>query len=337
MTIGLFMIGALALIVIGVATFASGRFFSRQQHFVSYFQESANGLDVGAPVKLKGVPIGEVTDIQLRIDLDEETFQVPVRYQMDQTRLRTELGVEVDLGDEDVLDEQIARGLRAQLQMESFVTGKLYVELTYVGDPASPRFVAEDMGVPQIPTVPSPLSELGEEASSLVAGLQAFDVSAINQNLVTILVKANQKLDTLDVGGINASLVAAAQAVEDLTNSREVRQALADLPAVSAQLSETLAQTQQFIQRLEATVGPVTDGLTTTRVELVATLESLRAGVEQARGALSTDVGVGFRMQEALANLAEAAEALNQLARSIERNPTMLIRGRERPQAQPDP
>ena len=250
-------------------------------------------------------------------------------------RLRTELGVEVDLGDQEVLDEQIARGLRAQLQIETFVTGKLYIELTYVGDPDPPHFIAEDLGVPQIPTVPSPLAELGEEASSLVADLKAFDVSAINQNLVTILVKANQKLDTLDVGGINASLVAAAQAVEDLTNSQEIRDALADLPAVSAQLNETLAQTQRFIQRLDTTVGPVTEELAAARTELVATLQTVRGVVEQAQGAISTDTGVGYQMEEALTNLADAAEALGQLARALEQNPTMLIRGREQAPAQP--
>jgi paraquat-inducible protein B len=59
--IGLFLIGAIVLVVIGVATLASTAWFQQRSTFISFFQESVNGLEPGAPVKFQGAPVGRVT------------------------------------------------------------------------------------------------------------------------------------------------------------------------------------------------------------------------------------------------------------------------------------
>ena len=65
---GAFVVGALALLVIAIIALGSGRLFRKTYEFVLFFQGSVNGLNVGAPVKYKGVEIGSVTDILLQLE-----------------------------------------------------------------------------------------------------------------------------------------------------------------------------------------------------------------------------------------------------------------------------
>jgi paraquat-inducible protein B len=64
----------------------------------------------------------------------------------------------------------------------------------------------------------------------------------------------------------------------------------------------------------------------------VATLQTLRITLEDTHGLLSTDSGVGYGLQQALASLKEAADALRLLATSLEQNSDMLIRGKKPPE-----
>ena len=165
--------------------------------------------------------------------------------------------------------------------------------------------------------------------------MQAFDLNALNRNLQSLLVGANEKLDALDVAGINASLVETSLAFERLAASPEIRQAFAQFPRLATQLGETLEQVQALVDGLEGTLAPVQVQVETTGAEAALTLQAIREAVEETQLLLSTDSGVGYRLEEALTGLAEAAEALRLLATSLEQNPGALLRGKEPPDEHP--
>ena len=325
--IGLFVVGALILAVIGVGALGSSRLFESRTIFISYFDESVNGLDVGAPVKFKGVPIGEVTDIKLRVDMENETFQVPVLYAINLEPVTDTTGAPLNLNDPRRLREQIENGLRAQLQRESIVTGKLYVELTYLSDPDSVVHAEGRSSHLEIPTKLSPLAG----ASGLMAKLRQFDVAKINENLVTFLVNANEKINHLDTKEINRSILATIESVQEVVESDEVRQALRDVPELTEQLRATIEDTHRLVERVNDGVEPTAEELETTSEELRATLKEMRTTMEKVNETLSADSGMGYQIEEALSNLSKATEALRVLIRSLERNPGMLLRGREEP------
>ncbi len=329
--IGLFVVGALALGVVGVGAFGSGQFFEQRTTFISYFDESVNGLDVGAPVKFKGVPIGEVTDINLRVDLENETFQVPVQYAINLDPVTDTTGARLNLDDPTLLRDQIEDGLRAQLQLESIVTGKLYVELTYISDPDSAVYAQGPPSRLSIPTELSPLAKLGEGASGLVTNLRQFDVTQINENLVTFLVNANDKLEALDAEAINRSALSTIESVREVVESKEVRTALQDMPKATERLRATIKDAQALIQRLDRGVEPTANELEKTSRQLRATLKRMRRTMDEVDQTLSPNSGIGYQMNEALSNLSEATEALRVLVQSLERNPSMFLRGREEP------
>jgi len=329
--IGLFVVGALILAVVGVGALGSNQIFGSRTTFISYFDESVNGLDVGAPVKFKGVPIGEVTDIKLRVDLENETFRVPVQYAINLDPVTDTTGVPLNLDDPTLLQEQIGDGLRAQLQLESIVTGKLYVELTYVSDPDSAVLARGPSPPLEIPTQLSPMARLGEEASGLVTNLRRFDVSRINENLISFLVNANDKLEQLNAEEINRSILSTIESVRDVAESEELRTAMADAPKITERLRETTADAQRLIQELNSSVGPTGEELKATSTELRATLRQMQRTMTELDRTLSTDSGLGYQTQEAVENLSEAAEAIRMLVQSLENDPGMFLRGREEP------
>jgi len=317
--IGLFMIGAILLTVTGVVTLASQAWFGDRHTFVSYFEESVNGLEAGAPVKFQGVPVGSVSELLIQIDQVDKTFLVPVEYEIDIARLTTDLGEFLQLDDASVLEQQIADGLRAQLQMESIVTGLLYIELTYRPAADRPQRVTRTSIHPEIPTTPSLLAAFGTEAGSLVA------------DVLQILFRVNEMLEEVDMAEINEAVVASAQAIEQLVGSEELQEAINQVPEMAAQFNRMLGETEVLIHRIEAGIDPLQAGMEGTMEEATATLRAARETIEETRGFMTTDSGLGYELDQTLASLREAAEALRVLAISLERDPDMLIRGASPP------
>ncbi len=315
--IGLFMIGAAVLAVGGGAALASGSWLTRESTFVSYFDESVNGLDVGAAVKFQGVPVGHVTDLLIRISEKNKTFQVPVQYDVDLTRLTSVAGDFIHLNDKGVLRQQIAAGLRAQLQMESIVTGQLYIELVYRAHAPPSELEERQSAYPEIPTSPSLLAAFGSQAGSVVS------------DVLKVLIRVNEMLDSVNIREINRSVVASAAAVERLAGSKELQAAIDGAPEMTAQFTRTMSGIQVLAERLDAAVGPLQGQMDSTNAELTRTLRAMRQAVEDVRGMLSTDSGIGYQMEGAMASLKEAADAMRALSLSLERNPDMLIRGRK--------
>jgi paraquat-inducible protein B len=148
--IGLFVVVALVLLIIGVVVFGSGTLFKRTNKFVLYFDGSVKGLSIGAPVTFRGVSIGTVKDISLIYDSKAGTIMLPVIVEIEQGRIKGtpsfgELG-----GDK----KMIALGLRGKLEAQSFLTGQLMISFDFYPDkPAQLRGILKQY--PELPTLPT--------------------------------------------------------------------------------------------------------------------------------------------------------------------------------------
>ena len=159
--IGLFVLGAVAILAIAAVVFGSGRFFVRNETFVCFFQDDVAGLNVGAPVTFRGVRIGSVSNIVIKYDSQSGQASIPVYLTIQPSKI-------VVVGDKDTPQRLIENGLRAQLRTQSFVTGLLSINLDFEpGVP--PRSTGGDMRYPEIPTVRSSIAELRSTFSDLVA------------------------------------------------------------------------------------------------------------------------------------------------------------------------
>ncbi|TXL16214.1 hypothetical protein BMR04_10485 [Methylococcaceae bacterium HT3] len=126
--IGIFVLGAVCIALLGITVFTSGKWFSEKSEFVIYFNESVNGLSIGALVKMQGVPIGKVTDIHVQLEPEPRRILTPVFIEIDHEKCKLLLQFKEFNGDKTMMEQLIKNGLRMQLQYTSIVTGLLYIE-----------------------------------------------------------------------------------------------------------------------------------------------------------------------------------------------------------------
>lgn len=296
--IGAFVVGAVILGVAAVGIFGSGRFFRHLYPAVLFFRGDVNGLKVGAPVKFKGIPVGAVKNIQLSLGEvigsrdPSKPFRVPVVIELDGDVI-VQRGLTGSL-DRKMIGKLVERGLRGSLKTESFVTGVLYVDLGMF--PESPADLAGGTTVryPEIPTLPTALEEVQEKARAFLAKLNDVDVNKL----------ANSLNDLLTHG-------------DELVSSPDLKKALAGL-------SPTLQQIGGAADQVHATFGKFGGLSGNADGALLATRDTMRS----AGGVLAPDSPLLYRVDRALDDLSLAAVAFRRFAEELERNPSMLVRGR---------
>ena len=95
--IGLFVVGAIVLLVVALVVFGGGKIFKETNRFVAFFEGSVKGLSVGAPVMFRGVRIGKVDDFQVYYDGKEDKFKIPVQLTLFPEKIHG-IGIEVQRG-----------------------------------------------------------------------------------------------------------------------------------------------------------------------------------------------------------------------------------------------
>lgn len=226
--IGAFILGAALLLVAAVAIWGSGRLFERRYRYVCYFPGSVNGLKVGAPVKYRGVVIGQVVGMRIRYQQAPDDSRIPIFVEMSGKRLRG-LGASED-PKPPLMEQLIHRGLRARLDSESIVTGQLYVNFDLFPDTPI-HLVHPSNGFPEIPTIPTQL----EEATKAVIGLLA-------------------QLKDADIAGIARSLSNAIDGINRLVTTPSIARTLAELPA-------TVGSVRRLMQDVDGTISNLGQGL----------------------------------------------------------------------------
>jgi paraquat-inducible protein B len=320
--IGAFVVGALALIVIAVIVFGSGRLFKQTREFVLYFENSVNGLRIGAAVKFKGVEIGSVKNIVLQLDGNTEVARIPVIIEIDLEKLSARGATRTIAEDREAFRKAITDlGLRGQLLMESLVTGLLYVGLDFF--PGTPVNLVQQAGAdhkyPEIPTTPTTLEQA--------------------QDAVT---RIFNKLEEIDLKGLIKSLEGTVGGVNQLVNSPELKSALQRLDQTMPKIDEAIVEIRKMTSNLDGNI-------TTLSANLQQTSDAARGAVQQAaltmkhtdlalkeaeaamvniRAISDPDSVTFYELGRSLREISAAARSLRLLSNSVERNPRALIFGR---------
>ena len=173
-----FVLGAVVLGEAMIYTFGGREIFARHESFLLYFNDTVSGLGPGSLVKFKGVPIGTVQTVRLSFQTATGDRRVPVVIQLNSDRLQNQLGVLEDLSDPEVLAGQVRRGLRAELHIESYATGGMYVGLDYNPHAPPPAALPAASDWPIIPTVPSAVVTRLQKIQDVIAWLPTYDFRA---------------------------------------------------------------------------------------------------------------------------------------------------------------
>ncbi len=321
----MFVLGALALGMIALLSFGGLSLFSRPQRFMVYFDESIHGLDLGSPVKLRGVRVGRVVDLEVHYDDVANKSIVVVTCELNRNVITDAAGGQLKITGPDDIRTMVDHGLRAQLGVLGLATGLLFVELDFVDPAQYPAPVLASQ--PKFVVVPSSLSAISEYQASLseiLSDLKKVDFAGISKEFKTLLVAAHQKVSSLDTKTLGDKVGRAADAVTAFVESPEAKQAFANL-------NEALIATRAAVARIDTQVGPVSDELKATLTAAQNAMKTLDAAAASTKQFVQQQGTVGDELTVALRQIAEAAGALENLANAIERNPSSLIVGKKKP------
>ena len=323
--IGVFVVGALVLGVVALLSFGGVSFFAKPQRFVVYFDESIHGLTLGAPVKLQGVPVGRVVDLNIRYDSKQNLSAVAVVCEFSKDKLTDTKGVAINVSERAELQTLVDHGLRAQLGIQGYATGLLFVELDFFSPKDyPPTATVTELKYIVIPAVPSAISGILASATEILTNLKHVDFAGLSRELTALLTETRKRVDGVDLRGVVDQWKKTGTAVETLVASAEIKQTFTSLNATLADLRTTLA-------KLDGQVAATGGDLRATLTEAQAALQNFNATAGTLRNFINAQQGLGEGASDAFTRLAEAADAVQRLADFIERNPNALLTGRKPP------
>jgi ABC-type transporter Mla subunit MlaD len=304
--VGLLILGGIAALV-GLVLFLAGAGLRGSEQFETYFGESVQGLDVGTPIKYRGVTIGRVSDIGLTaaeygaagaLEAQGQIYRlVFVRYVIDPAKI----GKLPDIA------EAIRSGLRARLASQG-ITGLSYIELDFVNPVLyPPEQVPWHPKVTYIPSVPSTYTQVRDAAQEFLGRLNKVDIEALSSSIIGLVGDVRQELKT---GDTHTALV---QATALLATLQQAIQA-ADLPGMTADLKQTSAAARGVIQGKDVHALLASASAAAARLPaLIAALDATARRTDASAADVQRDLVPLLRdLSATAANLRETTDALRQ-------------------------
>ncbi len=306
--LGLFVVTSFVVLAVALYVLGWRRWFQPAFTFETYFNKSVAGLELGAPVNFRGVPLGQVTEILTSVASYERDTPIDRRRDYIVVRVKASMpGVEVEQMERDFAT-LIQRGLRAQTQLAG-VTGQQFLELDFF-DPReyAPLPFAWAPQYAYLPSAPSVAGEIIDKAQKFLASIDDADIARLARNVDSLVLHLDAKLGELPV----AQLAASAQHTLQSAGSaaRRLDAVLAD-PAIG----QTLANTAEITARLrqladEGKFDSAIDGIDAAAERLDALL-----------GANQYDVRIVVQ------DLRVMADNLRVLSDTIKRDPAVVLFG----------
>ncbi len=310
--IGIFVVGSFALVLAAIVLVGSGSLFKKPVRFVCMFQGTVNGLRIGAPVKFRGVQIGTVEEIKLSLDPSEgqlrpdlKDLRLPVIIGIDREMITQRGGTGHALL-QPGLDDLVARGMRAQLDTESLLTGLLFVDLDlHPNAPLNLALVPGNGDLREIPTVPTNLEEIQKQATDALA-----------------------RLDRIDLNKMVASITNAADSINHLTDSQDLKDTLASLRQTVPNLNRTITSLRAALDNANQRIMPLVASLQKSSEEANATMKDTREALLEVKANLDSDSPLSVNINTALEELADTSRSVGELTDYLQRNPGSLVRGK---------
>jgi paraquat-inducible protein B len=313
------------------------------------FQGSVKGLNVGAPVVFRGVKIGSVSAIHMDFNYATKALNVLVYAEFEQGQVET---THIDEATAKLLREQgqyamirgfITRGLRAQLEMQSFVTGQLQVALDFYPDKPA-VYTGIDKKVQEIPTIPTPLQQLAKKLENLPIE-ELFN--KLNQALegVTKLVEATELKETIKdfdialkdvqtlVRNVNDQVKPLSAGLSDtIRDARKlIKNADTQVASMGTNMNETLGEGRKLIRNLNGSVESIKVDLQDTLTTATTALKQAQVLIQELSESASQDSSLMYRLEETLREVGRAARSLSTLTDYLERHPEALLTGKGEP------
>jgi len=322
--LGLFVLGATAIGVAAVVVLGAGTLLQKKMPVETYVDESIQGLDVGAPVKFRGVRIGELEKIDF----------VTQKYGVKDGRIRLLMAFHpessprsVSQGDPWEICERLAKeGMRIRLASAG-LTGGTYLELDLMEPKEHPPMeIGWTPENPYIPSVPSTNIRLTTHVENILEHIEKMRLDTISEKVVALLESLDKMMKTIEpaVGDLRAVAVDADGLVKDARRivNEDIGKELKSLMGATRDLIE------KEVSPAVKSIRQSSDALPGTFVKIDATLDRIGGTLRRVDRTLAED---GGSMDEALDNLRVVTQDLRELSGQMKRYPASTLFGEAPP------
>lgn len=322
--IGLFVVGAVSLMLITIIILSGGRFFKHSYPYALYFDESIRGLNPGAGVYYKGVQIGSVKNIKLFYTKNDQALHSVVIVELEPdtvTSLDTMQGV---MGTPDEISLFIKRGLRAQLNIQSIVTSQLIIILDFFPDtkPVYHNYLKE---YEEIPTIPTQL----EQFSQAIQDLHLKDSA---KKILKTIEGIERFINAPETQEGLKSYMAAGKSAHELLQKMDAQiiPLIKDVKETSQSARAAMEQAQKTLAMEEGASGQIATDAKQTIEKAQDTLKKVDDSLATINRFMSENTEVSYQAEDTLREFSEIAASMRSLADYLERHPESLLRGKEK-------
>jgi paraquat-inducible protein B len=327
--IGLFVLLSLVLGLSAIFILSDGSLSRKSTRFILFFEGDVKGLHVGSSVNFRGVRVGQVESMSITYFKESQQFRIPVIIGIDDALVGID-GVHAHSGVLIGLDDLIEQGLRARLNLQSLVTGKLEIELDFYPD-TPVRLVSANSEYREIPTIQSsmeriataleavPYERIMKRLSGMLDDIDKMAASGELERLKTSILQIMQRLD-----GVTQQLHQVAPQLID-----ESKNTLAEAQVMVKEISKTAIQTQQLIMTTEGRLAKAFSAWDQTMANGQVTLSQLDQAASSADKILGEDSPVISDLMATLRELGATARSIRNMSEYLERHPEALLRGKQ--------
>lgn len=300
--IGVFVAGGIGILVAALLVFGAGQFFRPKITVETYIKGTVQGIDVGSPVKFRGVLIGKVTKIGLAFtEYDLKETDGLYNYVV----LFMEINREVfpNMFTEDLtplLNRGIEQGLRVRIEPQG-ITGLNYLEVDYYNPtrfPALwPPWKPHDY---YIPSAPGELTSFLDSINGILHEVEKLNIGGISESGTELLQNLNKAVVGAQVDKVSSDLQTLIQDANGILQK-------SDIPALSSDARKFLGQLESTNRELRKILG---------NIEPATKLNPAQ-------------------IRDLMSGLAATATNLEQLSNEVKKRPSLLLWGS--PPASPSP
>ena len=333
--IGIFVISAIVIGVLGVVVLGAGAIFQKKNIAETYIDESVQGLDVGSPVKFRGVPVGRVEDISLtsaayRTRLQYVLVRMSISSNMFQFPLNNPRSPE--------LRAALDRGFRIRIAPQG-LTGVAYLEADYLDPERNPSLQIDwQPDYPYIPSARSRITQLSEAVERILRNFSDIDISQLSQSLDKSLVAMSKLAESANLdkiggqaSGLLQELRATNRQITLLVSNPDLKNAISDVSAGAGRARQIIEKAEKPVNQFLADMPQATDSLN----RLVKRLDAVASDLPQTSAELRQTIQRMNRLiasqqrdiEQTMNNLRAVSENMKEITENSKKYPAQTLFG----------
>ncbi|HSE83386.1 MAG TPA: MlaD family protein [Thermodesulfobacteriota bacterium] len=292
--IGIFVIIGFIIVVAGIIVFGAGKFFREKTTIETYFNQSVQGLEVGAPLKFQGVQIGNVSEIAFVFNYYKTEYNyVLVRSEIypDKVGIRKIRGKILSYEErKSLLKGLIEKGMRLELASQG-ITGLAFLNMVYK-NPERIRPLPIDWKPEYfyVPSAPGTITLVTETIENLTQTLQTIDIKAITDKVDQLLKTTNQAVEDAQIAAVSqdiqkllVSLESNSKSLHSILEGKEIRQSLKDLARTMENVNAASEELPRTISELSKSINEINRFTSAQRLHLDTIFENIQTSSENLR------------------------------------------------------